>query len=284
MNFKNTILYCLLYLMPKNLISVLMGKLVSVKLPKSCAIALNRWFANRFRLDLDEAQFPLEHYQTLQDLFIRRLKENLRQKSERDDVLVSPCDGTLSQNAIINEGTLIQAKGKYYGVRELVGDMVAHQFLGGRYATIYLSPRDYHRFHVPVDGEIIKTIYLPGTLWPVNTWAVTHVTQLFCQNERVVTIIRERQTQLLLAHIAVGATMVGKIELDYGDFIHKKTPFRSKKVFPHQIPVQKGDDLGKFMFGSTIIMLFEPGLVAHMVKDAPANVKMGEILGTLAKS
>lgn len=285
MTLKNSFLYVLLYLLPKNAVSCMMGWLVSMPLPKKLALFVNRGFAKTFGINLDEAALPITNFACLQDFFIRHLKPGLRPISSETDVLVSPCDGSLSQCAPIIGGQLIQAKGKLYGVQELVGDKeLAARFIGGSYATLYLSPRDYHRFHVPLDGEIIKTIYVPGTLWPVNAWAVNNVKNLFCQNERVITLIREKQTQRLLAHIAVGATMVGKISLEYFAFNNVKTPCRRTQIFEHNLSVKKGDDLGKFMFGSTIVLLAEPGLLDGMAKDTPRSVKMGEILGTLAKS
>lgn len=282
---KTSLFYIVLCLLPKNLISTLMGRLVSIRLPKAVSLLVNKTFARVFRIDLSEAEKPIEEYPCLQEFFIRRLKPGLRMVPMEKNVVVSPCDGTLSVAGPIADGQLIQAKGKLYSVRDLLDDdKLAARFADGLYATIYLSPRDYHRFHVPMDGEINDTIYIPGTLWPVNDWAVKNISNLFCQNERIVSLITDEANKHLLAHVAVGATMVGKIDLDYFHFSNKKNgqKQRIKHAGGQPIKVKKGQELGKFMFGSTIVLLFEKGLIEGFRKEAPTYVKMGEVLGNFA--
>lgn len=278
-------MYVLLFLLPKNFISCLMGHLVSIRFPRFFAIAINRSFARLFSINLDEAVKPIEEYPSLQEFFIRRLKENVRPISAKENALVSPCDGMMGVSGVIDDGILLQAKGKYYSIRNLlVDEELAACFINGFYATLYLSPRDYHRFHMPIDGKIIKTIYIPGTLWPVNHWGVHTVKELFCQNERVISIVEHEKTGRLLAHIAVGATMVGKMHLNYCDI--KKPCFRRQKprvILHAPVEIKKGCELGQFMFGSTIIVLCEQGLIDGFVKEAPTYVKMGETLGIFAK-
>lgn len=278
--FKNSLIYIFLFLLPKNLLSHVVGYLVGLRLPTSLALKVNNLFAQAFSIDLSEAEKPIEAYPSLQEFFIRRLKANARPIVNKE-AIISPCDGFLSIAGNIDDGTLIQAKGKYYHLAELVGDyQLAARFLGGHYATIYLSPRDYHRFHAPVSGLVEKTIYIPGSLWPVNNWAVANVERLFCQNERVISLITEHKSKRLLAHIAVGATMVGKIDINYVDCYQ----VRRGGIEHPAVSLDAGQELGKFMFGSTIILLFEPGLMHDFVIKAPAKVKMGEILGTFNKA
>lgn len=276
--------YIALYLLPKNFFSCLMGKLVSLKPPSWLAKFVNRRFASTFKINLGEAEHPIESYPNLQEFFIRKLKPGLRPIASDAAALVSPCDGRLSVNNTIDGDLMLQIKGRHFRLSDLLrDDELAQRFQNGHHATIYLSPKDYHRFHIPVDGEIIRSYHLPGTLWPVNNWAVAHIDQLFCQNERVITIIREKTTGKMLAHIAVGACVVGKIKLAYAESFDQYDKGASdKRTIDHPpISVVKGDELGRFMFGSTIVMLMEPGLMTNFAKDAPQDVKMGEILGNL---
>lgn len=278
-NFKNTFFYSALFLLPKNLISNLMGRLVSIKLPRSWAIYINRAFARRVGINLNEAEKPIEEYKTLQDFFIRKLKPGLRPIAQEENAIISPCDGLLCEAGQIVDGRLISIKDQYYSLLKLLDSpTLAERFLGGYFATIYLSPRDYHRFHAPVSGDIKETIYIPGSLWPVNPWAVLNVKDLFCRNERIVSLIAPKNSDRLIAHIAVGATMVGKIKLDYCQV--ESNVRSSKRLIKHfeRVQVKKGEELGRFMFGSTIILLFEPGLISGLEKKAPSVVKMGELL------
>lgn len=283
---KNSIFYVLLFLVPKNVVSQIMGQLVSIRWPKK----VNRWlikgFINIFKINIDEAEKNIDEYPSIQEFFIRRLKPGLRLISNKSDAMISPCDGYLSESGLIENGRLLQIKGKYYGVTELLGSQeLAQKFEGGYYATIYLSPRDYHRFHVPVDGSILETRYIPGALWPVNTWAVRNIKNLFCRNERIISLLEESSTRKQVAYIAVGATMVGKIKLEYCSLESNKA--RKLAVLRHeghnQVKVIKGQELGRFMFGSTVVMLFEKELITKFETRAPAHVKMGEVLAYMQR-
>jgi phosphatidylserine decarboxylase len=280
---KNSLFYVLLFLLPKNLISCLMGHLVSIRLPGAISLRINRWFAQAFKIDLSEAEMHIEEYACLQDFFIRRLKPGLRPIPARNDVVISPCDGKLSKAGVLDDGQLIQSKGKLCTVLDLVEDTnLANRFHNGHYASLYLSPRDYHRFHAPMDGLIQETIFIPGSLWPVNGWAVENIKDLFCQNERIISLFAHPMSNLMLAHIAIGATMVGKIELDYCQFTNKDYAQRKSLKHRESIGIAKGQELGKFMFGSTIVLLFEEGLLKGFAKEAPTCIKMGEVLGNFA--
>lgn len=281
MSIKNSILYVLLYLLPKNCVSALMGRLVSIRLPRALAVTVNKLFARAFRIPVEEAEKPIHEYPCLQDFFVRRLKSGLRPIAE-GDVMISPCDGFLSVAAEITNDSLIQAKGKNYSLTDLFQhEELARKFSGGQYATIYLSPKDYHRFHVPLHGVIERTYYIPGNLWPVNRWAVDNVENLFCQNERVISLIRHANNKIM-AHIAVGATMVGKIDLSYLKLDYTMPKNGQAYLIEHEPkPVVLGQELGKFMFGSTIILVMEQGLLVDAGTKNFGNVKMGELLGRL---
>jgi len=238
---------------------------------------INRSFVKRYSIDLTEAEKPLDDYTSLQELFSRKLRLGIREIPTSHDVVISPCDGRLSQIGKIEKGHLIQAKGREYPLDEFLGDeSLSKLFIDGYFATLYLSPRDYHRFHVPVDGEITKTLYVKGTLWPVNDWAVSNINNLFCQNERFISLIQRDEG--FIAHVAIGATMVGKIHLNYCSFPREK----KHGFIPHEkIKIAKGDELGQFLFGSTIVLLFQEGIVDSFNLSAPRHVKVGDILAKL---
>lgn len=280
-SFKNSFLYILIYIVPKNLLSRLVGSLVSIKWPHEIACLINKLFVKKFKLNMHEAQKPLEEYACLQDLFTRRLKAGIRAIDNSPDIIVSPCDGIISEAGIITEGRLLQIKGRYYNLSDLLGSPEHTQrFVGGYFATIYLSPRDYHRFHVPIDGKIKETVYIPGTLWPVNSWAVKNIKNLFCQNERVISYIESTKNSKILAHIAVGAYNVGKIKLAYCEL--ESNTGKGPAGMTSDLPVLRGQDLGVFMFGSTIILLFEEGLVRNLLVSAPSQVRVGQALAHIS--
>lgn len=270
---RNSILYIILWLLPKNLLSHGVGFLVSLHLPKWLSCKINMIFVKLFNIDIKEAEKPLSHYSSLQEFFIRKLKPGARAISLSSNV-ISPCDGMIKISDNIMGVTLIQVKGKNYNINTLFNDdNLAEKFINGSYATIYLSPKDYHRFHSPINGVIEKTYYIKGKLWPVNNWAVNNIKDLFCQNERTISLIKENNSGKYLAFIAVGATMVGKIKLNYVDYLKNQ-----QEIIHPPTPINLGDELGKFMFGSTIILVFAPGLISHFNIKSPYYIKMGEEL------
>ena len=176
-------------LLPKNAASRVFGAFVRLRIPLVSKIARNA-FAAYYKLDMDESEFPLKHYRSIGELFIRRLKPGMRPVA--DSEIVSPVDGVLSQTGVFDEKQeLIQAKGKTYTLKDLLRDEeMAMRFEGGVFATIYLAPFNYHRIHSPVKGELVDASYCPGTLWPVNVGSVERVEGLFCINERLTSRLR----------------------------------------------------------------------------------------------
>jgi phosphatidylserine decarboxylase len=280
---KNTLLYILIVLLPKNLVSQIIGMLASWKPPHRLAVFINRSFARCFNIDVSEAEKKLSEYKSLQEFFIRRLKPGVRPIDPSANAIISPCDARLSEAGEIVKGKLIQFKGRLYTLQKLLGSKeLADKFDGGIFATLYLSPRDYHRFHMPISGRITETIYFPGALWPVNPWSVAHIKDLFCVNERVISMISPDESNKRIAHIAVGATLVGKIKLSYND-LESNGDFRECRLVHEgakQVHLKKGDELGLFMFGSTIILLFERGLIDSLKPSRLAKVSMGELIAS----
>ncbi len=259
----NTVaMYNLLYLIPKNLLSYFVGRLVDVRWPAILNTPLKSWFVKRYQIDMSEAEHPIESYETLAQLFARRLKKGKRPIQRG---IVHPCDAKLTQSGIITDGKLIQAKGIDYGLKEfLASQSFWAEFQGGSYLTYYLCPTDYHRVHSPISGEIKSCTHVPGRLWPVNPWSVENISQLFAINERTITLIENDKGKIAL--VMVGATNVGKISMCFDqDIVTNQSHFRKLKsrVYAPSIPIEKGSELGVFNMGSTVVLLFTPGFLAE---------------------
>jgi len=238
-----------------------------------------RAFARRYRVDLEEAELGLDGYRTLGEFFTRRLKPGLRPVEAGEKVVVSPVDGAVSQAGTLERDLCLQAKGIRFPVGKLLGDEgSAHAFQDGAFATLYLSPRDYHRIHAPLGGQVLGYSYVPGEFWPVNAASVRRKEALFCVNERLITWMDTPAG--LLAVVAVGATCVARIHAAYDRLVtHTGQPPEVHR-YPRPIPVQKGDELGMFEMGSTVILLFGPGKVRWDEWLRPeAALRMGRRIG-----
>lgn len=264
----------ILSILPKNTISKLGGFLARMKLPRFIMIPVILAFSKITGINADEAQLELTSYPSLNQLFIRYLKNGVRIIDEQENVVVSPVDGTLLSSGQIAKGEMIQAKGIEFSIKELLGtDTFFSDFSEGEYAIIYLSPHDYHRIHTPYDGRIIGYYYKPGKLFPVNSIAVSTIKKLFSRNERLITYLQTSQGKL--AVIKIGATNVGKIKVEYDDSITTNNWFRSPKenLYTDQRHLKKGEELGRFELGSTVIVIIEnkKGKMIEMEKGQRIN-------------
>lgn len=250
---KNT-LFLLLYLVPKNLLSRIVGFLVHRRLGAFAVKA----FANYYNINLQEAEKGISDYPSIGLLFTRKLKATVRPISP--DPIVHCADSVISQANSIQKSTLIQAKNKSYDLMTLTQNENAAQIWNdGCFITYYLCPTDYHRVHSPVSGTIKNITHIPGRLWPVNEWSVGHVDQLFCVNERV--CIEIETPQGLVNAIMVGATNVGKMTLSFDpEFITNQGQTQIHKKACN-ILIEKGAELGTFHMGSTVVMLYPPKMV-----------------------
>lgn len=259
--------------LPKKSLSRVVGKLAAIKKPKWLVEHAKSWFINRYHLNMSEAERPLHEYKSLREVFTRRLKAGARPIGEG---LVHPCDGELTRVANIEEGELIQAKAINYSLEEFIKDPAANEiFLGGTQMTYYLCPTDYHRVHIPIDGEVTSVTHIPGELWPVNPWSVENVSQLFCRNERVVFRIQSALGPIAL--VMVGATNVGEILVSFDKDIRtnvrgSKQIFR--KAYKPAVKLSKGEELGVFCMGSSVVAIYPKGLVSVAPKVGP--VRLGE--------
>jgi len=251
--------YRYLRYVPKNHLSRTIGRFVHARLPQPIARRLVRWFANMYEIDVDAAGKPLHDYPSIGHFFTRDLREGLR---PIEGNFVSPVDGTLRGFGTVSGGRLEQIKGKTYTVARFLGDEEeARRYEGGTYFNFYLSPQDYHHVHSPVGGTIVRSVHIPGKLWPVNDWSLANVNELFSINERVITCIESDLG--LVAVVMVGATNVGKISVVYDSFISNAagSDRTVARRYDPGVAIHAGDRLGTFHMGSSVVLLVEPGRV-----------------------
>ena len=268
------------YLLPKQALTVFAGKIAGARCG-SWTARLIEWFVGRYKVNMTEAANPDIHsYATFNDFFTRALKSDARPLASAD--YVCPVDGAISQFGAIKNNQLFQAKGHNYSTTALVGgdaDLAA-QFQDGSFATIYLSPRDYHRIHMPCDGRLTRMIYVPGDLFSVNPVTARGVPGLFARNERVVCVFDSEHGPFVLT--LVGATIVGSMATVWHGLVN---PPRSKEVrewrYDDQtIELKKGDEMGRFLLGSTVVLLFKKDTVKFNPQwEAALPVRMGEVMG-----
>lgn len=273
-----------LRLLPRNLISRAAGRFAAAHLPRALVRAEIALFARAVGVDLSEVRDPLDSFASLQEFFTRALRDGVRTIDPARDALVSPCDGAWGESGTVRDGQLLQLKGRPYGLRELLGSREdAAAFEGGAYATLYLSPRDYHRFHAPCAARVERVRYLPGTLWPVNRIGLEGVDGLFAQNERICAFMRSDAGNAALCLVAVGATMVGKVRLTFDALETNRAGARAEqRVYREGIALAKCEEWGRFEFGSTIVLLAAPGRISLDAQPAGTPVRLGERIGSLA--
>ena len=243
-------------------------------------------FAKKYNVDMSEAKKEnFSDYESFNQFFIRELKDDARKINENPTALCLPADGRVSQIGHIDDERLLQAKGHFFSLSDLLAgdEELVNTFKNGEFATIYLSPRDYHRVHMPCDATLRKMIYVPGDLFSVNPFLAEHVPNLFARNERVICVFDTAFGPMV--QILVGATITASMSTVWAGVIN---PPRTGevKVWTYQgdnaIKLTKGQEMGAFQLGSTVINLFPANsvtLVEHLEVDVP--VRMGEILATM---
>lgn len=241
--------------LPKNHLSYFVGLLVHIPLPRFLSSFIIANFAKAYKIDLSEAEFPIDHYRSLGDFFVRKLKPGLRPLGTT--WALHPADSVITQAAIMKQGKLIQAKNKTYSVQSFTQDAKAlEKWKDGFFLTYYLCPTDYHRVHSPVSGKIVRVVYIPGALWPVNSWSTDNIHELFSINERV--LVEIQTDKGLIGVMFVGATNVGQIILSFDSEI-RGNQLMSQAIVEktyNELSINKGDELGQFRMGSTIVMLY----------------------------
>jgi phosphatidylserine decarboxylase len=269
------------YLIPKQALTALAGKLAS-KEAGSLTIGVIRWFVGRYGVDMAEAANPdIASYKSFNEFFTRPLKDGARPLAGAD--FISPVDGAISQFGAIERDQIFQAKGHSYSTSALVGGdrELAAQFENGSFATLYLSPRDYHRIHMPCDGKLTRMIYVPGALFSVNPTTARGVPGLFARNERVVCVFESEFGPFVLT--LVGATIVGSMATVWHGTVNPPRPgvvrewrYDGQTV----VNLKKGEEMGRFLLGSTVVMLFPKDTLTFNPDWAPTRaIRMGEAMG-----
>ena len=275
----NTLFIAFQYIIPQHLLSRMVGWLAECEWP-ILKVWLINLFISQYDVNMGEAlaEDPAS-YKNFNAFFTRELKPDARPIVEGNDVIVSPADGAVSQLGDISYGRIFQAKGQSYSAVELLGgnSELASEFDDGAFATIYLSPKDYHRVHMPMAGTLRETIYIPGDLFSVNQTTAENVPRLFSRNERLVAIFDTEAGPM--AMVLVGAMIVAGIETVWGGQVAPppKTPTRVDFDSNEKIALDKGDEMGRFKLGSTVVLLFpKDAMDWSEALGAQSPLRMGE--------
>lgn len=276
------------YLMPGHLVSRIIYAFTRIKAP-AIKNPFTDWFIKQFQVDMSEAAESDPHaYEHFNAFFTRALRADARPVVEGDTTLACPVDGTVSQAGLIDSGRIFQAKGHDYSLVELLGgsEKSATPFQDGTFATIYLSPSDYHRIHMPIDGVLREMVHIPGRLFSVSPATTRVIPGLFARNERVVSIFDTAIGPM--AMVKVGAVNVGSIETVWAGQV---TPPAGRVVrrwnYDQQektVSLEKGVEMGRFNMGSTVIVLFGPDVVTWAEEVRAGNtVRLGQLLGNVSR-
>jgi phosphatidylserine decarboxylase len=271
------------YVLPKLLLTQAMGFLANRRWG-GVTHAIIRKFVAHYKVDMAEAANPdIESYATFNDFFTRPLREGVRPIA--DAPFICPVDAAISQYGPIEHDQIFQAKGHSYSTRALLGgdQQLAHQFDHGHFATLYLAPKDYHRIHMPCDGRLRRMIYIPGALFSVNPLTARHVPSLFARNERVVCVFDTEWGPFV--NVLVGATIVGSMATVWHGVVNppRGRQIREWRYDDQDIRLAKGAEMGRFLLGSTVVMLFPKNVVTFHPDWAPTRpVRLGEAMATLA--
>ena len=267
------------YLLPKRLLTLLAGLFASSRLGRLTTWVIRR-FVDRYRVNMGEAANPdITSYASFNDFFTRALKPGARPLTTAD--LICPVDGAISQFGPILKDQIFQAKGHAYSTTALVGGdaTAAARFDNGHFATLYLSPRDYHRIHMPCAGELTRMVHVPGDLFSVNPTTARGVPGLFARNERVVCFFESTDGPFVL--VLVGATIVGSMAtVWHGQVNPPRTGIPRQWDYPKgQVSLQQGQEMGRFLLGSTVVMLFPAGPLSFNVAWEPGRpIVLGEAM------
>jgi phosphatidylserine decarboxylase len=265
------------YLLPKQVLTTLAGKFATAR-AGGLTTGVIRWFVGRYGVDMSEAANPdIASYSSFNEFFTRPLKPGARPLAPAD--FNCPVDGAISQFGTIERDQIFQAKGHSYSTTALVGGdaELARQFEDGDFATLYLSPKDYHRIHMPCDGRLLHMIHVPGALFSVNPTTARGVPGLFARNERVVCVFETAHGPFVLT--LVGATIVGSMATVWHGIVNPPRPghLREWRYDDRELRYRQGEEMGRFLLGSTVVMLFPRGVIKFNADWAPQRpIRLGE--------
>jgi phosphatidylserine decarboxylase len=272
------------YLLPKGALTNFAGWVAGAK-GGSRTTSLIRWFVGRYNVNMDEALDPdISHYKTFNEFFTRALRPDARPMADAD--FICPVDGRISQFGAIEDDQIFQAKGHKFSTTALVGGdaALAAKFQHGSFANLYLSPRDYHRIHMPCDGKLTRMIYVPGELFSVNPTTARGIPGLFARNERVVCVFDTANGPFVMT--LVGATIVGSMATVWHGVVNppRLAQVAEWRYTDQNIVLKKGEELGRFLLGSTVVMLFPKDTLSFNPAWQPAGpVCLGEAMANLNK-
>lgn len=270
------------YLLPKGALTNFAGRVAGAK-GGAMTTRLIRWFVGRYDVNMGEALNPdIASYPSFNEFFTRALRPGARPLADAD--FICPVDGRISQFGAIEDDQIFQAKGHKFSTTALVGGdaALAARFQHGSFANLYLSPRDYHRIHMPCDGKLTRMIYVPGELFSVNPTTARGIPGLFARNERVVCVFETAKGPFVMT--LVGATIVGSMATVWHGLVNPpRLPKVTEWTYDDQnIVLKKGDELGRFLLGSTVVMLFPKDTLRFNPAWQPAGpVRLGETMGNL---
>jgi phosphatidylserine decarboxylase len=274
------------YVFPKRALTAFAGKVANAR-AGAVTTALIRWFVDKYGVNMQEAANPDIHsYETFNAFFTRALRPGVRPLADAD--YICPVDGAISQFGTIDRDRMLQAKAHNYSTLSLIGGdrALATQFEHGSFATLYLAPKDYHRIHMPCAGRLKRMIYVPGTLFSVNPTTALGVPNLFARNERAICVFDTEHGPFVLT--LVGATIVGSIETVWHGVINPRRTGRMSEWHydPGQWVFERGDEMGRFSLGSTVVMLFPR---ANRLQFNPAweparTIRLGEMMANRGAS
>ena len=264
------------YFLPKHILTRFVGFFASRKLGRVTQFFINR-FINSYQINTEEMQGKPADYKTFNEFFSRPLKKGARPIDKTVDSVIFPADGKISQFGELLENFQLQAKDHYFTTDALLGDKKdAEAFKNGSFMTVYLSPQDYHRVHIPYAGKLLKMTHIPGELFSVNPLYTRQIPELFSRNERVVCLFETALGKM--AVVFVGAAIVRSIYTVWAGTVapHKSGKISVKKYNSDDLTFEKGEEIGKFLMGSTVICLFEKNKISFEKLEPEQKVKVGE--------
>lgn len=277
MSLADDLSFLLTNRVPRRALTRFMGWLSPIEQPLVRSAALGLW---KTFSDLDLSDAKKQEFRSVQDCFTRELREGARPVAPQPDVLVSPCDGIVGAHGTVTGGTVVQAKGFSYTLAELLGDAaLGGQYEGGTFVTLRITPTMYHRFHAPDDLHVEHVTYISGDTWNVYPIALKRIERLFCRNERAVLRCRLTRTDTPILLVPVAAILVASIRLHCADVLLHLT-YRGPNEIPCDANYSRGQEMGWFQHGSTIIVLAPKGLEPHAGIREGQRIRMGEALLT----
>ena len=269
--------------LPQSRLSQLWGTLARYKQPRFAVDWLKKAFATGVGIDLREAALGMDDFANLEELFVRTLRPGVRPIDPAVGTVVSPVDGTVGTCGTVHDGCLLQVKGRAYSLAELLDSSVdAAPYEGGAFVTLYLAPHNYHRIHAPVAGCVRRSRVVPGRLMPVFPEALSEVKSLYARNERLVTFL-DTAAHGEVAVVKVGATLVGRITLAYDPGFRTQRSGQKSHCRTYAPPkiLAKGQELGTFELGSTVVLVFAPGAIAALQVQPGQTVTYGTAIAQL---